>query len=363
MREALFLNARWAMIALACGCGASDAPPTDPALCTADAPCWPATTFPDIEVSPGQEISDLCQSWTLNNPEELWVTGVEMDNGGVYHHSNWFFVPDDAYAVLDGAWPCVDNDFSELEAAVLGGFLFAQSTQSTHEEQRFARGAAVRIPPYSRIIGSTHLLNASDRAVTTSMTLRVESAPVSEVAVKLVPGRIEYRDLKIPANATAEFTTECDLATAYSDVMGEPLRFGLYYVLPHYHELGSYFQLEVAGGERDGEVLFRHDGYGGETFGQAFDPPVDLAAMGATGIRFTCGYTNPRAEEVRWGIGDQEMCVLATFADTGMGFEGDVSEGTGGVTGTGSDGTVLNQGPCRMLGLPWSHDKPGGPPR
>jgi len=62
-------------------------------------------------VDAGQEIIGLCQSWTLNNPTELWVSNVTMDNGGAYHHSNWFFVPDNLYSVPDGAWNCADENF------------------------------------------------------------------------------------------------------------------------------------------------------------------------------------------------------------------------------------------------------------
>jgi hypothetical protein len=347
------------MAALGCGGGQVVEGP----CAASEEACEYSTVMSEITLQPGEETDELCQSWTLDNPQELWVTTVAMENSGGYHHSNWFFVPDDAFALADGAWPCSDNDFTELVAAVLGGFLFAQSTQSSSEVQSFAQGAAIRVPPYSRVIGSTHLLNASDQPLTTRLSLRITTAPAHEVAVKLVPARIEYRDLDIPPNAVSEFTAECDLAAAYQEVMGAPFQFTLYHVLPHYHELGIYFQFEIVGGQRDGDIVYRHEGYGSDTFGKSFDPPIDFAALGATGIRFTCGFSNPRAESVGWGIGDQEMCVTAIFADTGMGFEGNVAAGSGEVVGVAEDGTIMHQGPCTIFGLPWNHDKQGGPPR
>ena len=115
-------------------------------------------------------------------------------------------------------------------------------------------------------------------------------------------------------------------------------------------------QLELLGGPRDGEVIFRHDGFG-ENFGLAIDPPLDVAATGARGLRFTCGYDNPRDDVVRWGSGDQEMCVLALQADTNMGFDGSVLDRADPVT---VEGEVKHNGPCTALGIPWDHEKPGG---
>ena len=123
-----------------------------------------------------------------------------------------------------------------------------------------------------------------------------------------------------------------------------------------------YTQLEIAGGPRDGEVLARHDGYG-ENFGQAIDPPIDLGQIGARGVRFTCGFTNPRNATVRWGIGDQEMCVIALQARTNLSWTGDVVRGTDQQVGVGPTGEVRHQGPCALTAFPWDHDKPGGPPR
>src|SRR5690606_5335712 len=114
---------------------------------------------------------------------------------------------------------------------------------------------------------------------------------------------------------------------------------------------------EIVGGSRDGEVIMRHDGYG-ENFGVALDPPVDLGAAGATGLRFTCGYDNPRNDVVGWGIGDQEMCVVALQARTNMGWDADVKRGDGTEVATGQ-----HEGPCQVIGFPWDFNKAGGPAR
>jgi hypothetical protein len=324
--------------------------------------CTLARDVSTITVGAGVEEEDLCQSWTLDNPTELWVNGVSESNDGAYHHANWFFVPDDMFALPDGTWSCSQYSFSELNAAVVGGYLFALSTQSALEHQRLPPGSGIRIPPYSRIVGSSHLLNASSEPVTTTMHLEIHTIPPADVKAKMAPARIQYHDLTIDPQARSSFTTECLLDEAYQTQIGRPFAYELHYVLSHYHGLGAYARLELAGGPRDGEVIMEHTGFG-ENFGVALDPPLDLAATGARGVRFTCGFDNPRNEMVRWGIGDQEMCVVALQAKTEMAWDGDVKRGTGERVGPDANGEVDYRGPCDLLAFPWDFEKEGGPPR
>jgi hypothetical protein len=341
---------------------------TSAAGCGGDGECDPMAeecTFEraisTIEVPAGHEDEDTCQSWTLGNPTELWVSGITERNDGGYHHANWFFVPDDKFVLPDGTWSCNEHRFNEVAAALLGGYLFALSTQSVAETQALPAGSAIRIPPYSRIIGASHLLNSTDLSVRTTMHISIKTVPPARVEAKLAPARIQYVDLDLDPMKRSSFTTECLFDQAHQDRLGAPLQYELFYTLAHYHDLGTYAQLEVAGGPRDGEVIMRHDGYG-DNFGQAVDPPLDLGAIGARGVRFTCGFMNPRTTAVGWGIGDQEMCVLALQARTNLGWTGDV---TGGDTqvGVSPTGEVQHRGPCTLTAFPWDYDKPGGPAR
>jgi hypothetical protein len=65
--------------------------------------------FAEFTTKSGEEVLGLCQSWTLNNPEELWVNGVELEQDEASHHSNWLHVPSNYYEGPDGIWPCKDR--------------------------------------------------------------------------------------------------------------------------------------------------------------------------------------------------------------------------------------------------------------
>jgi hypothetical protein len=329
---------------LVTGCSDSECDPS------ADA-CAIEHEFSTYSLGAGEEIDGVCMSWTLGNETELWVNTVATVNDGYFHHSNWFFVPDNRWELDDGAWNCSDHEFSELAAAIWGGVLYAQSTQTTSESQQFLPGAAVRIPPYSRIIANTHMLNTSDVPVQTGMRVTLDTLPADQVTKPLTPFRLDYTDLQIAPMGRSEFGGDCDIATAYERVIGEPFRMKLHYVLPHYHALGDSFRLSLYGGERDGETLFEIEDAYGEPLGETFAEPFDVAAVGAIGLSFQCGFYNPTSAQVGWGIGDQEMCVMLGFAETALGFDGRVD--TSDDVAAGNDGVMRGTGRCSVAGTPW----------
>jgi hypothetical protein len=307
--------------------------------------------FDPYSLAPAEEIDGLCLSWSLGNETEIWVNAVELETNGGYHHSNWLFAPEDKYPGPDGAWKCKDRGYSELEAAVAGGVLFAQSTQAKRQVQKFPDGVAVRLPPHAKIIGGSHMFNVTTEPLETTLAFSLYTLPDRDVKVPLAPFRLSYVGLTIPPLAVSEFSGECDLAGA---VMGggPTLDMDLYYVLPHYHALGHSFHLEEYGGDDDGKLIYDLGAFDGEAHGTPFDPPISMS--GAKGFRFSCGYENPRSQEVGWGIGDQEMCVMLGFARSDYAF--DASVGTG--EAAADKGSIREfTGKCSVLPLEFARGK------
>lgn len=309
--------------------------------------------FPSLTTKPGEESLGLCRSWTLNNAEELWINAVALDQDEASHHSNWTFVPDDQFAGPDGVWPCSDRNYDQLSAALVGGVLYAQSTQATHEVQKFPDSAAVRIPPYSRIISDIHLLNTGAADITGHARLTVYSLPVAEVKHKLAPFHLNYQALDIPPQASSRFTGSCAVREQFP---GKLFPLKLYFILPHTHRMATRFFVDVLGGSDDGKNLLEVKGFTSEAHGRAFDPPVDMAA--ADGFTFGCDYQNTGTEAVQWGFGDGEMCELLGFAEANTAFESNINS----TQSAGTDGTTaLFTGPCETLAFPWAFNSPGGP--
>jgi hypothetical protein len=256
-------------------------------------------------------------------------------------------VPPTAFRGEDGSWRCADRGYNEAVAGFVGDVLFAQSTQATEEVQAFVPGAAILVPARSVVVGGVHLLNATPSAIDTSLAFDFETIDEADVTTVLSAMSFTNNDLEIAPRAESRHRMACDLDETYQREMGHGPDFKIYYVLPHYHALGNYFRLELVGGDNDGMVIFETGAAIGDPLGASLDPPVEV--RGATAIRMTCGFDNPRDEWVRYGIGDQEMCVVLAFTDAQLKLLGVADTGT--ALGRGSDGIWMNTGNCRAYGV------------
>lgn len=339
---------RYLLLLLLIGC-VPDADPDGPPA-TPPPPCEDHCVghdFGTTVVPASTERDGMCWSWTIGNAEPLRVNQVSMQNDGWFHHSNWFYVPDTVYPVPDGVWDCGAAGFTELGAAIFGGAIYAQTTQVEAEDQTFLPGAVVEIPANSRIIAAAHVLNFSTEDQETGLRVQLHTLDEADVEVELQPFRFTYLDLDIPADSDTAHTGDCDLETEHQAIHGEPLDLKLHYVLPHTHALGDSFTLEVSGGDADGQVVAEQLDLYGEPSGVTLEEPLDFGALGATGMRFTCGHRNYTDSWVGWGIDDQEMCVMLGFAEVDMRFDGTVS-----VTEDRSEGEVLGRtGACTVTGV------------
>jgi len=283
-------------------------------------------TFGPFAVAPGEEITDACVSMTLDNAEALYVNAVELATATGVHHANWFWVPDHVFAGPDGRWPCSDRGYSEAAAGVLGSVLFAMSTQSTRERQAFPPGVAIQVPPRSKLVAGLHLLNASDAPLEVPLSLTLEPIAERDVTTTLAGFALENQSIAIPPRQVSRFTVECDLGTRHQELLGRPIDFAIYYVLPHYHALGSALAIEAIRDDGGADMVWETSQRVGHAIGGPVDPPFSL--RGHSKIRFSCTFDNPRDTTVGWGVGDQEMCMALAFSDSSYTWQAGVLTST-----------------------------------
>ncbi|MCR9162515.1 MAG: hypothetical protein ACE37F_19240 [Nannocystaceae bacterium] len=294
----------------------------------------------------GSQETMSCYSWTVGNDAPLYVQAVEFQNGGSFHHSNWFVVPEDVYPGDDGFWPCHHRGFDDISAALAGTALFAQSTQALQETMRFTDGATIRIPARSKIVAGVHLLNLGPDPRATEAWMSLEVIHPALVETTLSPVLLSNLDLQIPANSKATFYSFCGSAS-----LPEKPAFDLHYILPHYHRTGDAARVTLF--DSDGEVeVFEHLGFGASSMGRTFDPPVSIESL--SGIEFSCAYDNPHDEPLTWGIGINEMCVFLAFADTDVVIVAGVDRGSSSGPFEVDDGTYVSDGLCRAFMTPRS---------
>ncbi len=299
-------------------------------------------SFEPISIGPGEEISNLCQSWTLNNAEPLYVSKIRQRNDGAWHHSNWFFVPEDVYEGPDGTWDCTDRGFHDVSAALEGGAFFAQSTQTLEELQAFQEGAVLEIPPRHRIVGGVHLVNVSAAPIDTSLAFDIETIPEEDVRVRLRPIAFTNTALDIEPQAESRFGMTCNLKAQFENALGTPPEYSIYYVLAHYHEWGNYFRLSFVDDEGGDRTIFELRDSIGEPLGATLDPPIH--SQSASSLRVECGYMNNTDRRLEYGLGGQEMCVFLAYTDAALKIG--AASGANAALGPNEDGVFMNETDC-----------------
>ncbi|MBW1830156.1 MAG: hypothetical protein JRJ10_00425 [Deltaproteobacteria bacterium] len=274
--------------------------------------------FAPLAIEAGEEISGVCQSWTLDNDETLYVSKIRQRNEGAWHHSNWFFVPEDTYPGPDGTWDCDERGFHDVSAALEGGAFFAQSTQALEELQAFQEGAVLEIPPRHKIVGGVHLVNISASPLDTGLSFDIETIPEENVQVRLRPIAFTNTALDIEPQAESRFGMTCDLPSFVDD----------------------------DGGER---TIFELRNSIGEPLGITLDPPIN--SQDASKLRVECGYINNTEEPLTYGLAGHEMCVFLAYSDAPLKIGATSGDNT--AMGPDDNGVYMNETACGgVLAIP-----------
>jgi hypothetical protein len=279
--------------------------------------------FGPYTLAPGEEVEDQCVQISLHNDDYLFINSVELETGPGFHHSNWLYVPEHVFPGEDGTYTCDDRNFDQAVGAIFGGVLFAQSTQLAHEVQAFPPGVVVKIPPRSKLVSTIHLLNPTDGEL--SLAPKMTLAPIAEADVTTELAGISFLNqaLALPPNMGSKFTLDCDLAETHQRVLGRDPDFNIYYALAHYHDLGTALTVEAVRPDGTTAMVFTTANAVGDSLGGLIEPLFSM--QGFTKLRFSCEFFNPRSDVVRWGVGDQEMCVFLAFSDSAYNFGGGVT--------------------------------------
>ena len=278
--------------------------------------------FGPYTLGPGEEVTRRCVQISLHNEDFLYVNSVELTTGPGFHHSNWFFVPETTFAGEDGTYNCADRNFNEPAAAIFGGVLFAQSTQSPHEVQQFPSGVVIKIPPHAKIVSQIHLLNPNDAPLAITPKIAIKPILDTEVTTTLAGISFEDQALALPATMQSMFTVECDIATKHQQIFGRAPDFNIYYALAHYHGLGTRLSVEAIKPTGEATTVYSTEHNVGDALGGPIEPKFSM--IGYTKLRMSCEFYNPRTSVVGWGVGDQEMCVFLAFSDSTYNWGGGV---------------------------------------
>jgi len=231
--------------------------------------------------------------------------------------------------------------------------LFAQSTQLAQQTQAFPEGAAIHIPPHSKLVAQIHLLNPGDATLQLSPSITLTPLAKQDVTTVMAAISFENHALGLPPNKQSRFTLDCDLGPLSQQLFdqGEATApapdWKIYYALAHYHSLGTGLTLEAVKPDGTATQVFTTSNRVGDSLGGPIDPLFDMT--GYTRLRFSCDYYNNTANVVPWGVGSNEMCVFLAFSDSKFNWGGGVTSDAPPGDPTDVNGVMSYTHACQVL--------------
>jgi hypothetical protein len=275
--------------------------------------------MPAMELDPGEE-RELCVSWPFPAIHHPLVYSARLYTTPGLHHSNVFSNPIDAELgpnPYPGCHPGAGDAFSQVDQGMPDA-LFANSTQVVGgEELVFPQGMAYRLRLEREITASVHVLNTGAEPATVEVAYDFFTMPEPELVHELAGFVMDNRSFSVPPQTTETVSADCLVwdGTVVS-------------LMPHTHDFSVAFDAEtlIAGAPTS---IYSEQGYDLESDIQMFEPGIELEAVER--IRFSCTFENTKNENLVYGLGDNEMCILFGYMyppeEQFAAYQNDSSEG------------------------------------
>ncbi|MGK3991962.1 hypothetical protein [Sorangium sp. So ce1024] len=274
------------------------APPTRLAL-----PEPPRSGFriiaPPRTLAPGEEAL-FCVSWPFPALVNTTVHAARVYTTAGLHHSNVIAKPvNPAFGPnpYPGCHPGADDPFGALPA-VIPDVLFASSTQVVGTETIvFPPGMGFTLDPSREIATSVHLLNTSAEPAVVELAYDFFTMPLSERTEELVPFVINVNDFLVPPRATRTVGATC--STFGGNIVS---------IMPHTHRYAEAFDVDIV--REDGGEARIYEGGAFDLEGDIEVYPKAITLGEGDSIRYACRFRNTSGHDLRFGLGDNEMCTL-----------------------------------------------------
>jgi hypothetical protein len=254
---------------------------------------------PPRRMEAGEETS-FCLSWPIPEITRKVVYAGRLYTTPGLHHSNVIAKPVSA-ELGDNPYPeChpgASDPFADIGTAV-PDVLFANSTQVVGTETlAFPPGMGWPIDTTREVSTSIHFLNATAQAVDVEVVYDFFTMEEGELTDEVAPFFMQMNDFVIPPHSVKTIGSDCRV-------------FGgkVVSLMPHTHQWATRFTVDLlpfAGGE---QRVMDQVGYDLASDIQLYQPPLDLTEVDR--IRYQCTFDNVLDHELRYGLGENEMCIL-----------------------------------------------------
>lgn len=274
--------------------------------CSSDAETLQSAPQADIQelttetysLDPGQE-KYLC--YTFRSPaEKKAIIHIEPVQGETVHHVALFRTTSPE---PDGSFECPQLTRLNWEPIWAGG--------AGADALDVPDGAGFVVEPGTQYLSQYHLLNASQKPVSTKAQVQLIYADDAEKVTPAGIFALGAFSLTIPALAQAHtLAIECNPSHDLN----------VFAIFPHMHKLGKSIDLAAGKTSADAVQVYQQAMW---TFGEQPMAPLDLKVTSGDYLRSTCQWDNPSAVDVKFGeSSNDEMCFTVLFYYPFTGLDG-----------------------------------------
>ncbi len=240
----------------------------------------------------------------VGNTADVWVNRIQTQmRTGSHHFVLYTFAPNTPAALLPSLGAVrdirnADGTYSILNMAPMEYHVFFAGTQATSSDFRFPAGVALKIPAGQAIDLNSHYVNASAQDVTGEAEANLWTVPASQVTQAASSLNLSNSDLTIQKGRDTTITKTFRFTTLTRIVA----------LTSHMHARGQKFVIRIAGGARNGEIVFTNTSWDHPPF-IGFDVPIVLQP--GEGLTSEVTYRADPNKTVKFGLtSDDEMDII-----------------------------------------------------
>ncbi len=255
-----------------------------------------------FDVSPNFE-RELFQRQAVSNTEELYVNRVQIKMRASSHHFILYSFRDPKSAFMppyndirDIRNPDGSNNLGTI--LTMSNHIFWAGAGSPNYDYSLPAGAALVIPVGTSFDLNSHYVNKTDKAITGEVSANLYTIPKSQVKNIVYALDLPNNSLDLPAVKQTTLTKTFTFQKKTNVLM----------LTSHNHKLGTKFVIKIAGGARDGEVIYESTDWAHPLI-KNFDVPLTFEK--GQGITSVITYNNVTTKNVKFGLtSDDEMGII-----------------------------------------------------
>ena len=235
------------------------------------------------------------------NTEPVFVNRLVMRGGDNSHHFLVYTFRNSSGLPTVGQLRDVRNPDGSLNLTTLAqmqNHVFFGGAMESDKEVRFPAGIALRLNAATPLDLNAHYFNRTNMTLKGTNYVNFYTVPAASVQNEARTLDLNNTDITIPAGQRRTFTKTFTFNTLTRVIM----------LTSHTHRLGEKFVIKIAGGARNGEVVYENTDWEHPLM-KTFAAPIELKA--GEGLTSEVTYMNNTAKAVSFGLtSEDEMNII-----------------------------------------------------